>query len=263
LAWVWAGFGVVWSLFTEVLGQRMGWLPWLGLVAGFLAAPLGRHGARRTVWFAAVTMLGFWLGIGFVAQHEPAHNLYWKWLHAVLPFLFLVGVPRLWQGLDLARGLIGGPGGFVVALGAAVLVGTTLGRETNRQIEVSATLYGPQLELGRWIEKTLPEDSVLLVDNIPGAWLNRRPHERVLWTWFDVLDCIDCAFTQEEFGGWLVEQGISHVLWFEEDWTQAPRVAPWLGGAESVALGPVLAVPQRAESAYGWVFYQVVSAGVD
>jgi hypothetical protein len=257
------GAGVSWSLFTSVLAPRMGWIPWLGLMAGLAMAPWNRHGARRTVCISALTMVAFWLGIGFIAQHEPGHNLYWKWLHAVMPFVFLVGVSPLWQGLDRLRELVGRQGTWILILGMILLVGSAFGRETARQLEVSARLYGPQLELAQWIEEELPEDAVLLVDNIPGCWLDRRPHERVLWTWMNVLACEDCEISAAEFGDWLLAEHIEHVLWFREEWTEAPRVAPWLGGTDTVEAGAVSLRPLRREDDYGWVFYRVEGESSD
>ena len=151
-------------------------------------------------------------------------------------------------------------GGTAVGCLAVLGVGQALWAyacETERQIELSEELYRPQLELGRWIEANVPEEVPILVDNIPGCWLDRREHARTLWTWFDVPDPGGEA---ERFGAWLNQEGIGYVLWFEEDWTQAPAIAPWLRAGEPVDLGVVDLVPLEEERSYGWVFYRVDSS---
>ena len=253
----WAnGLGIVGRLATEVLSSRMGWALWVGLWWGLLRTPWMRHGPRRTLSLAALTFLGFWLGIGLVAQHAPEHNLYWKWLHSVIPVVGLVGILAVASVLDQARFLLGRAGVWVVGLAAIAQGAVAFGQETGRQVQVSEALYGAQLDLARWIEAEVPEEAVLLVDNIPGAWINRRAHGRSLWTWFDVLEGRE-AWPREAFGAWLHVEEIAYVLWFREEWTQAPRVAPWLGGEGEVLLGSVVLVPLEREDGYGWVFYRV------
>ena len=41
-----------------------------------------------------------WLAIACIAQHEPQHNLYWKWLYPLIPFLMAIGVLSLWKILE-------------------------------------------------------------------------------------------------------------------------------------------------------------------
>ena len=59
--------------------------------------------------------------------------------------------------------------------------------------------------------------------------------------------------------GWLKSQNVSYVLWFQEEWTQAPRIAPYLASPVVHDLGVVRLVPLQQESGYGWVFYRVDS----
>ncbi len=252
------------ELLGQVLPTRLGWGLWIAALGGLLFGPLRRHDPRRTLRVAALGLLGFWLGVGFLAQHDPGHNLYWKWLHGVLPFLILVASATLWQAADRLRRTVGGAG-------ALVLVGLVLGQaahamlvETFRQLEVSQELYAPQLDLARWIEAEVPEDHPVIVDNIPGCWLDRREHDRTLWSWMDVVEEIRnpdtgvvSPWSREDFGAWLVRERIHYVLWFQEDWTQAPVVAPWLASAQVHVLGERTLEPLRQEPRYGWVFYAV------
>ncbi len=210
-------------------------------------------------WWAALAggLLGVWLGMGLVAQHEPGHNLYWKWLHPVVPLLVVAAAgaaDRLvarWR-----RGLVG------TALAVALLPGWglwTAWRETERQLAVSRQLYAPQLRLARWIEENVPPGTAMLVDNIPGCWIERRPYPYTLFTWMDLpVRPGDPA----DFERFLSDEAIRWVLWFREDWTQAPRIAPFLGGPTEVLLpGGTRLVPVDREDGYGWVFYRVESTG--
>ena len=255
-----AGLGVSAALFFQVLPGRIGVFAWLGLIVGIVTAPWLRHDLRRTLTVMALGLLGFWLGIALIAQHEPGHNLYWKWLHAPAPFLLLVGVAGAWRLLDKLGGVIG-PTAVKVLAALGLLQGLwAMGAETKRQLEVSASLYKPQLELAQWIEAEVPESTTLLVDNIPGCWLDRRAHGRELWTWFDVpVPPADEA----AFARWLRAEEVGYVLWFAEEWTQAPVIAPWLGAPaaaeEPVVIDGVTLTPLRVDDDYGWRFYRVHS----
>ena len=260
------GLTISLRLLVEVLPTRMGWGVWVCGLFGLGLGSLWRHDPRRTLRVAAAGLLGFWLGVGFLAQHDPSHNLYWKWLHGVLPPLLLVAAATLWKLVDRLSRVVGPAGGVVVVgliLGQAA---TAMVQETFRQLEVSQELYAPQLELARWIEEEIPEDQPVIVDNIPGCWLDRRDHSRTLWSWMDVVEAIRdpetgrvSPWSREEFGAWLARERIHYVLWFQEDWTQAPVVAPWLSDVEPHELGERRLVPLRSEQRYGWVFYEVVN----
>lgn len=242
------------ALFFLVLPTRIGLLAWLGLLPGFAGLPWARHDMRRTLGMLGLGLLGFWLGVAFIAQHEPGHNLYWKWLYAPAPFLLLVGVHGAWRTLDRLRGPLGARTVAILA-GLGLAQGLyAMGSETRRQLDRSAELYKPQLELAQWIEAEVEPGVGLLVDNIPGCWIERRANERRLWAWFDVPVP---PGDEAAFAGWLRRERIGYVLWFAEDWTEAPRVAPWLAGGEEVILDGLVLTPLREDRAYGWIFYRV------
>ncbi|MCP4809736.1 MAG: hypothetical protein GY913_24945 [Proteobacteria bacterium] len=253
-SWLTGGFKVALALLVQVLPSRLGWALAIGAVVAMLSLPWRRHDARRTVGVAALALLGFWLAIGFTAQHEPGHNLYWKWLHGVLPPLIVLGALGLVRLLDQVRQIAGWP--FAALLGVAAVGQTSWAflQETRRQVELSEELYKPQLELAQWIESEIDESVPLLVDNIPGCWIDRRDHGRELHTWYDVP--VEPG-SRGEFADWLRENHIGYVLWFAEEWTQAPIVAPWLSEVKAHHLGSVVLVPLREEPSYGWVFYRV------
>lgn len=251
------GVRVAGSLVGWLLPWRIGWGVWLGAVVALAATPWRRHGARRTWSLAAVLLVGVWAGIGFVGQHEPEHNLYWKWMAPLVPVLVPLGVAALAAGYERLRAVTGS----LVAGAALVLV---LGqgaasnlRETGRQLEISDRWYRPQLELAQWIEAEVPEPTPLLVDNIPACWLDRRLHARPVTSWFDVPVPAD---QPAAFARWLAEERIAWVLWFREDWTQAPGIAPFLAEGGVWAEGPVVLTEVRREDGYGWIFFRVDEA---
>ena len=252
--WLLDGLAVVSSLLFEVLPSRIGWLFMVGLLAGLVAVPWRRHDIRRTVAVTGLCLLGFWLAIGLVAQHEPGHNLYWKWLHAVLPPLVVISAMGVWRLFGLFEGLAGRAAAVVFVLVGGGQAAWAMGVETRRQVDLSARLYKPQLELARWIETEVPEDVPMILDNIPGCWIDRRPHDRTLHSWFDIPVPAD---SRGEFAMWLDNHEIAYVLWFQEEWTQAPVVAPWLANPVEHRLGTVVLVPLQHEPEYGWIFYTV------
>ncbi len=264
------GLVICLRLVGEVLPSRLGWGIWACALGGLLFGPVRRHDPRRTLRVAAAGLLAFWLGVGFLAQHDPGHNLYWKWLHGVLPFLILVAAPVLWQAADRVRRVLGSVGAGALVLIVLGQAGHAMVVETLRQLEVSQELYAPQLALAKWIEEQVPEDHPVIVDNIPGCWLDRREHDRTLWSWMDVVEEIRnpetgevTLWSQAEFGDWLAREEIHYVLWFQEDWTQAPVVAPWLAQEQVHELGVRTVRPLRSEWRYGWVFYEVTDTVVD
>jgi hypothetical protein len=121
--------------------------------------------------------------------------------------------------------------------------------------------------LAKWIENETPEDAVLILDNIPERWLSRRAHGRRFLSWMDLSECRDgggpCELAPLAFGNLLFEQGVSHVLWFKEEWTMAPIAAPYLDGADELRLGKVRLSPLRVvrmDQVDGWVFYEVLAS---
>ncbi|MFH1468501.1 MAG: hypothetical protein ABIO70_29190, partial [Pseudomonadota bacterium] len=250
--WLRNGLAVDGALLFQVIPAHLG----VGLaLAAVLALPLllwKGHGLARTAGAAGVLLTGFWLGIGLTAQHDPGHNLYWKWLLPLVPLWALsagAGLGWLWVRL---KGWLGEPGAWGLVLAVVAVGWVQQLDETRRQLEVSKALYAPQLALAREIEAEIPEDWPMVVDNIPGCWINRRPNERPLWTWMDVPVAEGGA---EGFGRWLIAEDIRRVLWFREEWTQAPVVAPWLSGGGVVRLGGVVLREIGREEEYGWIWY--------
>ncbi len=212
---------------------------------------LAGHGARRSLLLLLGLISGFWLAIGFTGQHEPGPNLYWKWLLPLVPFWGLAA------GLGAERLLVWSrrrPSLAPLILGLVLLsVWVQQLDETRRQLSVSALLYKPQLELAQRIEAEIPEDTPMILDNIPACWLGRVVHGRPLWTWMD----IPVPESREELGRWLEGEGIHYALWFREEWTQAPVVAPWLAAGGRLRLGPVALTELDREDEYGWIWYRV------
>lgn len=247
--WVLRGLEVAGTLGAWVLPWRIGWGTWLGLLVGLVAAPWRRHGLGRTWATLAGGMVGLWLAIGFTGQHSPDHNLYWKWLCPIVPVILPLGL----AGLVTVVGRLPRPASVaVLSLVMVQAVASNL-TETRRQVQRSAAWYKPQLDLARWIEAEVPSDMPLLVDNIPACWLDRRPHDRVLHSWFDVPGQGD----PDAFAGWLEEERVGWVLWFAEEWTQAPAAAPFLAEGELWQAGGVRLIETGREDGYGWILFRV------
>jgi hypothetical protein len=255
------GLELVAGLWTHVAPVHLGVLPCLlALVAAFRLRTLP-HGLLRTATVAFLGLLGVWSGIAFFAQHELGHNLYWKWLTQLVPVAVVVGVTAaapLTAWLSHVLGQVG------AALLLAIFVGQALVAqvvELRRQVEVSATLYRPQRELGEWLETQVPEDVPMVMDNIPGRWLDRRVHQRQLWSWFDVPSA---PGDLTSFTRWLRAERIGWVLWFREEWTQAPVVAPFLSTGGTIEHDGVRLTEAKREDSYGWILYRVESSsGLD
>lgn len=254
LDWWLHGLQVAGGLGAWVLPRRIGWAVWGGLLLGVATAPWREHGIRRTLALAAVTTAGTWAGMGLVAQHHWDHNLYWKWLHGVVPVVVIVGVSGLLSALGRAP-----PPARRVLLGLALaqaLAAELL--ETQRQVKLSQELYAPQVALARWIEAEVPEPTPMILDNIPACWIDRDPNDRPMTSWMDVPTP---PGDEAAFARWLLSEGVRYVLWFREDWTEAPRVAPFLAeGGRWEADGVVLEEVAR-EDAYGWIFFTVTPRG--
>jgi hypothetical protein len=249
LDWLGNGLGVSARLGAWLLPWRLGWGTWLGLLFGLAAAPWTRHGLHRSWALLTLLLTGVWLGIGLVGQHSPDHNLYWKWLCPIVPLWVPLGVAGL---LRLLRPL---PRPLALVLGAALVLqglGANL-LETRRQVQRSVDWYKPQLELGRWFEAQVPPDQPLLIDGIPAVWIDRNPHARSLHSWFDVPTGGDPV----AFAAWLAQERIAWVLWFAEDWTQAPVVAPFLAAGGTWSGGPVRLTETAREDGYGWILFRV------
>jgi hypothetical protein len=251
LEWMGNGARVSAALAFRVLPSHAGVaLPLLACLAvpGMLR---GGHGARRSLLVLLVLITGFWLAVGFTGQHEPGHNLYWKWLLPLVPFWGLAAGLGAEQLVSWARRR---PPVALVVIGAALLTAWVQQLdETRRQLAVSELLYKPQLELAQRIEAEIPEGVPMILDNIPACWLGRVVHDRPLWTWMD----IPVPETREALGRWMKDEGIEYALWFREEWTQAPVVAPWLAEGGNQRLGPVALSELGREDEYGWIWYRV------
>lgn len=249
LDWLRNGVGVSLRLGAWLMPWRVGWGTWLGLLLTLATTPWRRHGLHRSWALLTLLLTGVWLGIGLVGQHSPDHNLYWKWLCPIVPSWVALGVAGM---VRVLRTL---PRPVAVVVGAVLLVqglGANL-VETRRQVDRSVAWYKPQLELGRWFEAQVPADRPLLVDGIPAVWIDRNPHERRLHSWFDVPTGGD----PQAFARWLADERIAWVLWFVEDWTQAPVVAPFLAAGGVWTSGPVTLTETAREDGYGWILFRV------
>lgn len=240
------------ALLFQILPRKIGWPLTLGALLGVIIL-LRRSLRQRSVLaflMAFALNTGFWLSVAFFAQHEPNHNLYWKWMYVLVPF---------WAGLGsytivyYVRRL---PRPWAALLGASAISLTLLayGKETQAQLQMSVDLYKPQLELAQWIEAEVPESQALLLDNIPACYLGRREHSYKLHSWFDMtLPPGDRA----AFGEYLIGEDIHYVLWFAEEWTQAPHFAPFLEAGAPLDLGGLHLEPMVVDRRYGFIFYRV------
>jgi len=248
------GLGISSALLSWLLPWRIGWGLWAGLIWMLLGACRMPHGVHRTMALQGFLMLGLWAGIGFVGQHAPSHNLYWKWLCPIIPVVLPLAVVGLWDAVDRVSRVVGPTGGgLMVALFAGQAVASNL-METERQRARSEQWYRPQLELAQWIEAEIPIADALVLDNIPACWIRRRTTEREMVSWFDVPASPGDA---SSFVDWIKENDVQWVLWYREEWTQAPTIAPFLSeGGRWVHDGTEL-VERRREDGYGWIWYQV------
>ena len=249
------GAEVAAALIGWLMPWRIGWFVWVGLFVGVATAARSAHGELRTAALLAVLMVGLWAGIGFVGQHDPSHNLYWKWLCPIVPVVIPVAVIGGWQLADkLGRVAGNGAAMMLVLCGLAQAVSSNI-QETERQRERSEAWYRPQLELAQWIEAEVPVDAVMVLDNIPACWIRRRPTSRQMVSWFDVPVP---AGQPKAFAEWLDAEEIAWVLWFREDWTQAPVIAPFLSEGGNWEAGRVRLEEHSREDGYGWIMYAVV-----
>lgn len=250
-AWLANGLRVVAGLGAWLLPWRIGWGIWAGALAAMVLTPWDRPSPERTAALFGGALLGFWLAVGLVGQHDPVHNLYWKWMLPLVPVLVPLGAAAVVRA-SRRLGPWGGAG-LLLIVSVQALVSAAI--ETRRQVALSAALYAPQRELGRWFESEIDADVPLLIDNIPACWLDRRPHDRTLHSWFDVpVEPGDGV----AFARWARAERLGWVLWFREDWTQAPRIMPELAAGQPWSEDGLSLVPVAREDAYGWILYEVV-----
>lgn len=273
----WAnGLSVSGGLLGWILPWRIGWGVWLGLIAGlwvFLRGVTriafgdvsGRveefrrlHGVRRTITWTCLLMLGLWAGIGFVGQHSPSHNLYWKWLCPIIPVLMPVAVLGMLELMERGTRVMGVSAARVLV---GVLICQAMGsnlNETERQRELSESWYRPQLTLAQRIEAEIDPSVPMILDNIPACWVRRKATERPMTSWFDVPVKSGDGIG---FSTWITNEQIQWVLWFREDWTQAPRIAPFLADGGTWEMGAVTLIEREREDGYGWIWFEVLHAG--
>ena len=246
--WLKNGLLVSLELFFILLPHRLGW----GIFGGLCFSPFILSSTQNTKVLQCIGygLLLVWLAIACIAQHEPQHNLYWKWLYPLIPFLTAIGVLSLWKILEKGNYRY-----FWIPILMQAIFSHVV--ETNRQIERSKELYKPQVELANTLERQYPTGHLIL-DNIPSCWLGRRSHDMILTSWFDVP-----TTTEIEFANWISTNDVDAVLWFAEEWTQAPKVAPFLqnGGnwkmnTSKIPSSEVELIEVSRDNSYGWILFK-------
>lgn len=227
----------------------------LGVAAAWIALRrIGDEKASQQAWLALCGLgtMGLLAATAVLSTYEWFHNLYWKWLTPSVPFLALLGV----QG---GRWMLQTVAPAVRAPLVAVLLGSTalaFTLQTQHQIAQSDRMYGVQIRTARWIEQAYIEDIAIVADGIPSWYLNRKPSDRVVFSWSDPRVPDD----REAFGTFLFENRVAAVLWFREDWVGALGKAPWLAGGEAAEAGPVTLKPIAWTHEYGMIGYAVEQA---
>ena len=127
-------------------------------------------------------------------------------------------------------------------------------KEILRQWELSEELYGPQIRLAQWMEGNLDPKKPLLVDNVPACWLRRDATVYTLHSWFDV----PVFTTKEDLLRWAKQEDVHWVLFFKEEWTQAPAKARFLlNSTETIDTTEGQIVLVDEETQYGWKWYHL------
>ncbi len=266
--WLKEGGDTVWWLLTWTLPRKIGWAWWLLMAIGGVALWRGsaRPGGRTVVAFAAFGM-AFWLGTGFLAHHEPNHNLYWVWLLNTLPFLALVAAGG-WGWLE--RRIEGRR--LRVAAWLAILVSAApfFASETDYQMTRSERWYRPQLEFCTWLEENAAPGTGVLTSSIPEVWLKRQPSDLNIHSWWTLPEEVRPQGDQppvapEVFAAFLERERIDYVMWFSEEWTDSAKIAPWMMTGENMTAGnlgftAIVQDPLPPEG-YGWILYLVTQRG--
>ena len=256
------GFASVWTLATWTLPRKVSWtcLALAGIGGLAVLRGFGRSGARPVLGYMVFT-LGFWFAEGFISQQDPNHNLYWVWLLPAIPPLILlasigwgwldermVALPRTLRCLVLT----------LVALSAAPSFLT----ETRYQMERSEAWYRPQLELAKWLEAHARPDAGMVLGSIPEVWVQRKEHPFRVTAWWFLPRSLKGA-QKAELGAFLADQRVDYLMWFAEEWTEAPAIAPYLAAGQAIDAGDVRLIPIDREDGYGWILYVVERPGAE
>ena len=61
--------------------------------------------------------------------------------------------------------------------------------------------------------------------------------------------------SEVQFQQWLLEQDVWGVLWFAEEWTQAPKAAPFLADGGRWCYEQLCLQEKYRGDEYGWIFF--------
>ena len=170
-------------------------------------------------------------------------------MYPLIPLVAFCGVWTWWRWLSTRSTMIQ----CSVWIGICLITIPMQFVQAQHQIKRADQLYRPQLELALRLEKEVPPDRLLLVDNIPACWMNRTIHERKIISWFDVPVPKN---NPQAFARWLETEDVWGVLWFKENWTQAPVIAPFLQYGGVWSQGEEVLKEESREDEYGWIFYR-------
>ena len=100
----------------------------------------------------------------------------------------------------------------------------------------------------------------MILGSIPEVWVQRRDHAFRVTSWWFLPPSLR-GQPAAAVGRFFVDQRVDYVMWFAEEWTEAPAFAPWLAEGEPVQAGPARLVPVDREDGYGWILYVVERPG--
>ena len=255
------GIDTLWGVATQVMPDHIGYAVLPLFAVGLAQLLKGRANCpRQALWLSTYVgcALLFFAATVTLSAYQPDHNLYWKWLSALVPGLLLLaahGVVRLLADIlepkTTARLLLA----LTLGLGLSVATGLDWSSQTRSQLQRSDRWYGTQVRLMRWIEANYPADVGIVADLIPSTFVARREHSMRFFSWSHPELPHD---SPQQFGRWLLEQDIAIVIWFREDWVGASQAAPYLHGGWPTAAGPVRLNPLAREDGYGFIAYEVL-----